>query len=327
MLDPYTLPPLSVVIPTHNTLDLTLEAVASVKAEAPPDTEIVVIDDGSSDGTFQALAERWPDVVVLRNEAPIGFSASANRGLSRAQGRILLLLNSDAALMPGSLAPLFKAFEDDPGLGIGGAELRYPDGTPQWSGGAFPTLPWLFALTSGTAVLAAAIPFYRQFKKPGGQAKGPVQWVTGAAMAIRRQVWDDLGPLDEHYRFYGQDLDLCRKTGEAGWQVVLLPAFVVTHHHGATIGAGDGEAGFSRPELLWADLLRFVEINDGPLAARRARRVMLAGAQFRLFAMALALPFGSQKTREERRARRIQYRKAAEALRVGNSKLETRNGR
>jgi len=314
MPDSPSLPNLSVVIPTHNTRELTLEAVASVVTQGLAGVEIIVVDDGSSDGTLESIAEQHPAVTVIRNDKPLGFSASANRGLCKAQGRILLLLNSDAALKPGSLPPMFDAFEIDEHLGIAGAALQYPDGSPQWSGGAFPTLPWLFALTSGVAVLAGTLPFYRRFKNPGNSAAGSVQWVTGAAMAIRRQVWADLGPLDESYRFYGQDLDLCRKASGRGWRIALIPAFVVTHHHGATIGSSDGGAGTANPEFLWADLLRFVEINDGRQAARRARRVMSVGARLRLAAMTFALPFGSRSTREARRVHRALYRKAQEAL-------------
>ncbi|MEN8165533.1 MAG: glycosyltransferase family 2 protein [Acidobacteriota bacterium] len=323
MPDSPSLPNLSVVIPTHNTRELALEAVASVKAEAPHDTEIIVVDDGSSDGTSRALAERWPEVIVLRNETSTGFSASANRGLAWARGRILLLLNSDAALTPGSLPPMFDAFASDDRLGIAGAVLQYPDGSPQWSGGSFPSLPWLFALTSGIAVFAGTLPFYRRFRTPGSPGDGPVDWVTGAAMALRRQVWNDLGPLDEHYRFYGQDLDLCRRASRAGCRITLIPQFIVTHHHGATIGSSAGATGPANPEHLWSDILRFVEINEGPKAARRALAVMSTGARLRLFAMTLALPFGSQKIRQARRIRRSMYRKAADALQVGNSKPGT----
>ncbi|RLE33460.1 MAG: hypothetical protein DRJ61_07225 [Acidobacteria bacterium] len=314
MPDSPSLPNLSVVIPTHNTRELTLEAVASVVTQGLAGIEIIVVDDGSSDGTLKSIAEQHPAVTVIRNDKSLGFSASANRGLCKAQGRILLLLNSDAALKPGSLPPMFDAFEIDEHLGIAGAALQYPDGSPQWSGGAFPTLPWLFALTSGIAVLAGALPFYRRFKNPGNPAAGSVQWVTGAAMAIRRQIWEDLGPLDETYRFYGQDLDLCRKAADSSWRIVLIPDFIVTHHQGATIGSSDGGTGTANPEHLWTDLLRFVEINDGPRAALKARWVMCAGAHLRLAAMTLTAPFASQRTRETRRVRRALYRRAKDAL-------------
>lgn len=291
-----------------------MEAVVSVASHGPHGTEIIVVDDGSSDGTSQHLAEQRPDVTVIRTEEATGFSASANRGLALAHGRILLLLNSDATLTPGSLSPVFEAFENDGRLGIAGATLQYPDGSPQWSGGSFPSLPWLFALTSGTAVLAGTLPFYRRIKSPGKSANGSVQWVTGAAMAVRRQAWDDLGPLDEGYRFYGQDLDLCRKASEAGWRVALIPDFVVTHHHGATVGSRDGATDAANPEYLWTDILRFIDRNDGIHASRRARRIMRAGVALRLCAMTIATPFGSRSRREEMRIRRTKYRNAAKAL-------------
>lgn len=314
MANSSTLPLFSVVIPTHNTLELTMEAVASVADQAPQDTEIIVVDDASSDGTSKQLTGRWPDVIILRNEASTGFSASANRGLTRGRGKVLLLLNSDAALVPGSLQPMFDAFESDDRLGIAGAALQYPDGSAQWSGGSFPSLPWLFALTSGIAVFAGALPFYRHFKKPGSSGDGPVDWVTGAAMAMRRQVWDDIGPLDEHYRFYGQDLDLCRKASRAGWKIALIPQFIVTHHHGATIGSSDGATGPANPEHLWSDILRFIKVNEGPKAAGRAQTVMSIGARFRLGAMTLSLPFGSQETRKAKRVRRAAFLRAKKSL-------------
>lgn len=306
--------PLSVVIPTHDTRELTLAAVDSVISHGPPGTEIIVVDDGSSDGTSEQLDQQRPEVTVIRTEKATGFSASANRGMARAQGKILLLLNSDAILTPGSLSPMFEAFENDDQLGIAGATLKYPDGSPQWSGGAFPTLPWLFALTSGVAVLAGSMPLYRRIKGPGQVADGAVQWVTGAAMAVRRKIWDDLGPLDEGYRFYGQDLDLCRKASDAGWRVALIPDFIVTHYHGATIGSTDDTPDIANFEHLWADILRYVDRYDGVRAARRARRVMLAGVTLRLCAMAVATPFASKGRREALKNRKAHYRRAAKAL-------------
>lgn len=294
---------------------LTDQAVQSVYSQELPNTEVIVVDDGSRDGTAQWMAEHHPEAKVLRNEQSTGFSATANRGLRDAKGQILLLLNSDTVLAEHALLPMLEAFEKNPELGIAGAALQFPDGAPQWSGGKFPTLAWVFALTSGIAVFAGTLPLYRKIKKPGSRSTGSVEWVTGAAMAIRKSVWNDVGPLDENYRFYGQDLDLCRKAGKAGWKISIVPDFVVTHHHGATISEIDGATDASNPEFLWTDILRFITINDGPGAARRTRWVMLFGANLRLFVMALAQPFGSPHTRELRRKRRSIYQKATHALR------------
>ncbi len=305
--------PLSVVIPTLDTRDLVLEALDSVVRECPPETEIIVVDDGSSDGTTDAVLQRRPETIVLRNDRPHGFSAAANRGLDRARGDLLLLLNSDAVLTPGCLPPLLDAFETDPSLGIAGAALRFPDGQPQWSGGRYPTLCWLFALTSGAGSLAPSLPLYRRMKPPGATGTA-IDWVTGAAMAIRREAWNELRPLDEGYRFYGQDLDLCRRAADAGWRVSLVPGFVVVHRHGATISRKSGAADGADPRALWSDLLRWVDRHEGHQRARRARRVMLAGARLRIAALKLAGLSTSANRRRAARERRTLYSQAAESL-------------
>jgi len=315
---------MSVVIPTHNTSALTVKAVESVLTQALPGTEIIVVDDGSSDGTSEHLSRRFPTVKIIQNLTPLGFSASANRGLAQTRAEILFLLNSDTIATTESLAKMTQAFDADPDLGIAGATLRFPDGTPQWSGGAFPSLPWLFVLTSGMAVLAATLPFYRRFKKPGTEASTPVQWVTGAAMAIRRQCWDEVGPMDEGYRFYGQDMDLCRKASDSGWRIALIPNCIINHLHGATISKSGGTTDSANPEYLWSDILRFIDRNDGPRAARRARRVMRIGAWVRLAGMATLQPLRSHSSRDSARNRRACYRRASAGLLQPENKPPTR---
>ena len=149
-------PPLSVVVPTRNTRQLTLACLAALAAAAAarPELaaiEVVLVDDAGGDGTAEAVAERLPDVRLVRLERQAGFTRAANRGLAAAVGDVLLLLNSDAEIGGDGrgLAALLARFAAEPRLGIAGAALRYPDGTPQWSGGGEPTAAWLFALASG----------------------------------------------------------------------------------------------------------------------------------------------------------------------------------
>lgn len=305
---------LSVVIPTHNTRDLTLRCVEALEAEGTP-VEIVVVDDGGTDGTAEALAARG--VEVLRPSPAGGFTRAANLGLSRACGEILLLLNSDTEVEPGALANLLAAFDRDPELGVAGAALHYPDGSPQWSGGRAPGLLWLFGLTSGLPRLLARLPRYRRVK-PVGAAPGSVDWVTGAALAMRRSVWEQVGPLDEGFRFYAQDLDFCLRAGAAGWKVGLLPEVRVMHHHGATIGRDPGSWGRQNAELLWSDLLRWAGKSRGRSWGRRAAFVMRAGAALRLLGRAVAEPFVVLTKRAKRpgwRAESQALRRAAGALR------------
>lgn len=291
---PPAAPGLSVVIPSHDTRELTLACLGTLeraRGEVALPLEILVVDDGSRDGTAEAIRERFPATIVLSHETARGFSAAANRGLDRAGAPLLLLLNSDTEMPPGSLPRLLAGFGERPELGIAGAALSYPDGRPQWSGGAAPTLPWLFALASGLPALLARLPGYRRLKPARGEPGGPVEWVTGAAMAMRREVWRQVGPLDEGFGFYGQDLDFCLRAGGHGWRVEVLPDFVVVHHHGGTIGRGESGGGHQKPELLWRDLLRWAERSRGEAWARRAARWMRRGARLRLLARRLAAPF------------------------------------
>ena len=297
---------LTVVIPTHDTRDLTLRCVETLEAEGTDGLEIVVVDDGSSDGTAEALAAH-PRVAVVRNVAAAGFTRAANLGMAQARGDVLLLLNSDTEVAPGGFAPLLAAFERDPSLGAAGAALHYPDGSPQWSGGRAPTLLWLFGLASGLPPLLARLPSWRRVK-PVGAPAGRVEWVTGAALALRRQAWEEARGFDERFRFYGQDLDLCLRLRDAGWQVELVPGLRILHHHGATIGSK------SHLELLWTDLLRWARSYRGAGFARRAALALRSGAALRRLGRAAAAPFVPAHRREAWRAEGEALRRAVAAL-------------
>lgn len=281
-------PTLSVIVPTRDTRELTLRCLASL-ARAAPEAEVVLVDDGGSDGTAEAAAAAHPRLRLLRLAEPAGFTHAANRGLAAACGELLLLLNSDTEVDAAGLAAVRAGFAASPRLGAAGAALHYPGGAPQWSGGAEPTLLWLFALASGAPRLLGRLPLYRRLKPPGATAGGTVAWVTGAALALRRAAWEEVGPFDERFRFYAQDLDLCGRMRAAGWEVALLPDFRVLHHHGATIGAAAGSR--QDTELLWTDLLRWAEKRHGARWARRAGAALAAGGRARLLARVAALPF------------------------------------
>ncbi|MFL6260980.1 MAG: glycosyltransferase [Thermoanaerobaculia bacterium] len=274
-------PPLSIVIPTHDTRELTLRCLDSLRASSFPGLEVILVDDASRDGTAEAVTERHPEVVVLRNEEPARFTGSANRGLARAGGEILLLLNSDTEVEPGGLARLVEVFAREPEMGIAGALLHYPDGSPQWSGGREPSLLWFFALTSGLPALLERFPFYRRARPLAPDRPLAVDWVTGAAMAFRRAVWEAAGPLDEGFQFYAQDLDFCLRARRAGWRIEVRPEVRVLHHHGATIGRAAGARGHQHPELLWSDLLRWARKHHGQAWAARAEIALRTGVRLR----------------------------------------------
>jgi N-acetylglucosaminyl-diphospho-decaprenol L-rhamnosyltransferase len=288
-------PPLSVVVPTHNTRDLTLACLASLRAAAGQETarmEVLLVDDGGIDGTAEEVARLFPEVRLLRLANPAGFTHAANHGLAAAAGRVLLLLNSDAEVDRTGLQAMLARLAGEPGVGVIGGALRYPDGTPQWSGGAAPSLAWLFAQASGLPALAARLPLYRRLR-PVSAARGSaaVDWVTGAAMAVRRAAWESAGPLDERFCFYAQDLDFCLRAKRQGWRIEVLPGFRVLHHHGATIGRRQNL------ELLWSDLLRWAAKAHGRGWARRAAWALRCGGNLRRLGRACVRPLLSAPRR------------------------------
>jgi GT2 family glycosyltransferase len=307
-------PTLSVVIPTHDTRELTLRCLASL-GPARPDVEVIVVDDGSQDGSAEAIAAAHPHVRVLRNPAPLRFTAAANRGLGEARGTLLFLLNSDTELEAGTWERLAQAFDAQPRLGAAGASLHYPDGRAQWSGGRAPTTGWLFALASGLPALVGALPGYRRLHPLEAEARAGVEWVSGAAMAIRREAWQAVGPLDEGFAFYCQDADFCLRLRDAGWEVCVIPGLRVLHHAGATIGNAEGSLHERQhPGLLWTDLVRLVSKRGGAKAAHRAWWTLRLGGRLRVLSRAAAFPFVPAARRSAWREDTQAFRGALAAL-------------
>lgn len=296
---------ISVVVPTLDTKYLTRACVEAVLASRLPEgteMEVIVVDDGSSDGTGEDLDGR-PGVRVLRNERPTGYACAVNRGAGEATGDLLLLLNSDTEVEPESLARAVEAFASDQTIGVVGASLVYPDGTPQWSAGRDPDLPWLFAQASRLPALLGKLPGWRRIKPLHATCAVDVGWVSGAAMMVRASVWRECGPFDCTYAFYAQDLDFCLRVRDKGWRVRLLPGFRIPHHLGATISPDfDGRNGNADLGLLWSDLVLWAGKRKGPAFARRARAALRAGAGLRALSRRLLLPFVPRERRDAFRA-------------------------
>ena len=307
---------LSVVIPSKDTQDLTAACLRSLSRGGERPIECVVVDDGSRDGTADQLRRSFPDVRLLRNDEPQGFTAAANRGLRAARGDLLLLLNSDTEVDEGALGRLCRAFAEAPDLGIAGATLRYPDGRSQWSAGREPDLLWFFAKSSGLAAGLAAVPGYRGWRRRA--RSGPaVDWVSGAAMAVRREVLESVGYFDPRYRLYAQDLDLCLAAGDAGWRVAVLPEVGVVHHQGATVARETPGATAERQDIVrtWDDLLVWAEKRRGPDWARRAAGTAQVGLRLALAGRRLVAPFVSHRRRQQWRRQVDDYRRALDGLR------------
>jgi GT2 family glycosyltransferase len=239
---------LSIVVVTWNTRELVIECLASVERELHAlatgrgeecglegsrglSVETWVVDNGSEDGTAEAIAERFSWVRLLRLPRNLGFAAGSNRGLARVAGRHSLLLNSDTELVRGALELCVRFLDEHPDVGIVGPQLLHPDGSKQNSVHNFPVLATEL-LPKGLLQLL----FRRRFPSWRWAGSDPldVEAVVGAAVFLRTELLESVGPLPEDYFFFLEETDWCWRVRQAGWRIVYLTTAYVVHVSGAS---------------------------------------------------------------------------------------------
>lgn len=229
-------PDLSIIIVNRNTREL-LRACLRSLAEAPDavSTEVTVVDNGSSDGSVAMVESAVPEVRLIRNATNTGFAYPNNQGLAVSRGRYVMLLNSDTEVRPGALQRLVEFMDEHPECGACGPKLLYPDGRLQPSCRSFPTL-WVHFCDM--AFLDRIFPRSRLFGNQetwfDHQHTTPVDQPMGAALLVRREVLETVGPLDERFVLYYNDVDWCYRINQAGWSIYFVHDAVVMHHQGVT---------------------------------------------------------------------------------------------
>jgi len=198
--------------------------------------EIILVDNASTDGTVEAVRQRLPDVKLIANGTNRGFAPASNQALAAASGELLLLLNPDTVLPPGALAQLYRFAGEHPEAGIIGPKLVNPDGSLQASCRRFPTpIAALFRHT----FLGRLFPRNRwsaQYVMSDWDhtEPGEVDWVSGACLLIRRDLYAAIGPLDEGFFWGSEDVDYCFRAHQAGRKVLYTPTPVIVHKVGAS---------------------------------------------------------------------------------------------
>jgi N-acetylglucosaminyl-diphospho-decaprenol L-rhamnosyltransferase len=244
-----------------------LEAIASVASE--PNTEVIVLDNASNDGSADAVASTFPHVRLVRSDTNVGFAGGVNHAASLAIGRALLVLNPDARLEPGALALMLDWLAAHPRAGLVAPSLRYPDGRAQSAAFAFPGL----VQTALDLFPVNRLMETRFNGRMGGASPRQVDCALGACMLIRRATWDEVGPLDTGYFMYVEEIDWCRRAKQRGWEIWTQPAAVAIHYGGAATS--------QQPETmfaaLWRSRLRYYERYSGPLMNRLVHRLVRAG--------------------------------------------------
>ncbi len=225
------------------------ELERSLPALAPQVDELLVIAN---------IPERVPhEVCVLENTKPLGFAANVNRGVRETSGELVVSVNPDAVARPGAIDALRAFMEAHPRAGIAGPKMLYPDGSLQPSRRSFPTV--LGTVMRRTPLRLLRDPYRHQARHYNLEAPPtepvPAEWMLGGFLMLRRSMLEELGGLDEGFRLYGEDIDLCYRAAKAGWERWYVPAAVVEHEHKAET---DRRLLTRRTLWHWRGILRFV---------------------------------------------------------------------
>jgi hypothetical protein len=254
----------SVIVISFNTRDLLCECLTSLRDECARladgiAAEILVVDNASRDGSAEMVAAEFSGsgipVRLIRSETNLGFGAANNCAIEAAQGRYLVLLNSDAFFHPGALAQALAHMEADPSAGIGGARLIGRDGAWQPSAHSFHSILGNAFILTGLASRFPHSPIFALDQRTWADPLVPAEvgWVTGAFMILRREALQKTGLFDPAFFLYYEEADLCRRMKAAGFRVFYWPDIVVTHLHGES-SRQVGEQVFSENEtqvVLW----------------------------------------------------------------------------
>jgi N-acetylglucosaminyl-diphospho-decaprenol L-rhamnosyltransferase len=223
----------AVVVVNHNTRDDLLACLESL-ADAGAG-EVVAVDSGSSDGSVEAVAARFPEVRRLAL-ANVGFGRAANAGVTLTQGATVVLANADTRFPPGSVAAMGAYLWDRPDVGAMGPLVRFPDGRLQLSARAFPSI----GQALGHALFGLwwpSNPWTRAYRLTDWDhtSERDVDWVSGCCLALRRDAFDAVDGFDPAYFMFVEDVDLCARLREAGWRVVFAPVAEVVHAIGGAV--------------------------------------------------------------------------------------------
>ncbi|HEX4131713.1 MAG TPA: glycosyltransferase family 2 protein [Pirellulales bacterium] len=258
---------LLIVIVNYRTADLAIDCLRSLDPEVRslPGARVVVADNASPDDSVARLesavaSHGWSEwAAVRRLQRNGGFAYGNNEVLREALRRLncpdlFLLLNPDTVVRPGALRALVEAAMKHPKIGIFGSRLEHPDGAPQCSAFRFPSLPGELDDALRLGLVSRLLRRWCVAPPPRGE-RHPADWVAGASMLVRREVFDSIGLLDERYFMYYEEVDFCRRARAARWACSYEPSSRVVHLVGQASGVTDRTQRRRRP-AYWFDSRR-----------------------------------------------------------------------
>ncbi len=288
----------SIIIVSYNTRELLDACLASLRAHIKGVTaEIIVVDNASKDGSPDLIRSRYPEVILIESGGNLGFGRANNLGFQHATAPVIFLFNSDALLLEDTPTALIKFLNDHPRAGIVGPDVILMDGTrqPKTRG----MLPTARVMLNQNLLLSVLFPRSRFFAglyvEHAWSHADRVGWVSGVCMAIRREAYAQSGGFDPAIFMYAEDVDLCRRCAEHGWETWRINAHAVKHLCG---GSTKTDAQILRNRILQQrNFQKLLASSMGPLGRLVTRCTLALGLTFRATARGLAALLGRRQHR------------------------------
>jgi len=230
---------ISVIIVTWNSADEIVKCVNSViKALNGISSELIIIDNNSSDDSFELVNKiKFPELKTVRNSENLGYTKAVNQGIKLSKGKYVLLLNPDTVLNDTSIKVMYDFLEANPSYGGCAPLMKNPDGSIQHSVRNFPTYWRMFCEFSLLAYIFPKTKLFGSWKAKymDYTKEQDIEQPMAAAFMVRMSLLAEIDNMDERFRMFFNDVDLCKKVYDSGFKIRLLPSSVITHEHGASI--------------------------------------------------------------------------------------------
>jgi GT2 family glycosyltransferase len=228
---------LSIIIVSWNAKNYLKSCLESIEKQISYETtEIIVVDNNSSDGSADLVRKYFRQVIIIENCKNLGFAKANNIGISACNGKYICLINSDVIVLASCFSKMLEFMNNNSGVGVSGPRTFNVDGTLQRSCFSYPSVWNIFCRA---LALDSLFPKSKLFGKRlmtfwDHDTVKSVEALNGCFLMVRKEAIDKVGLLDEDFFFYGEDLDWCKRFNDAGWEVVFFPEAMAIHYGGAS---------------------------------------------------------------------------------------------
>jgi GT2 family glycosyltransferase len=228
---------LTIIIVTWNSEEFIRNCLDSIfLSQANFSSEVIVVDNNSSDETAKIVEQLYPQVNLIQNKENLGYAKGNNQGIEQSRGEYILLLNPDTQLLEDSLSLMYRFMEENPSIGALGPKLLNPDRTVQPSCREFPTFSTLIWEFSGISRLFPKSRVFGRWRMGyfDFDKQREVDQPMASCLMLRRAALEDVGIFDESFAMFFNDVDLCYRIKKRGWKIFFYPEAKVIHHKGAS---------------------------------------------------------------------------------------------